>query len=193
MFSLTVARILATTMLFSIASASPLATNTTPSLVKRSPQSGTGPCGLPTTITQLDGDGAPSDTTLYKQISHPLACADAQSCTVVHTESESFTIGATLGGAFEWIDGGFDVSESVETGEADECSAVTGQIVCVFSVLPHKRYNVVDRPESPCLGGVGEIQGHYVMTSPINNAKSFRCGLGDQCHDIGTETWDVLP
>ncbi|KZV79389.1 hypothetical protein EXIGLDRAFT_757007 [Exidia glandulosa HHB12029] len=190
MFSLTAARILAATMLFSIASTSPLATNTTPSLVKRSPQGGAAPCGSWTTITILDGDGAPSDTTLYKQISHPVECNDVPSCTVGNSESESFSVGATLGGAFEWIDGGFDVSVSFETGEARECQGVTGQTVCVFSKIPHKRYNVLDADYNVCTG-VGETQSKHVITSPVNNAESFECGLNDQCHDIGTEAWDL--
>lgn len=63
-----------------------------------------------------------------------IACGDGD-CSI--SESVSYTISASIGVAAEWISGGFDVSESIETGSEWTCDGGAGETVCIYKAIPH--------------------------------------------------------
>ncbi|KAK4450309.1 hypothetical protein QBC34DRAFT_379511 [Podospora aff. communis PSN243] len=69
--------------------------------------------------------------TQYSSKTANLDCADG-TCSAEHLESESFTVSFTASAsAYGWIDGGFAVEKSVETGLANSCNGGFNERVCV--------------------------------------------------------------
>lgn len=143
-------QLLAITVFFGLASASPLARhNGALAGAKRSPQM----CLPGGTRAVLVGDGSPVSTILYKQLSVSRTAIIARrsaltprqdlvncgngTCSVGYEQSVSYTISASLGGSVAWLEGGFGVSETIETGSDWTCDGVEYQNVCIFKTIPH--------------------------------------------------------
>ena len=153
----------------------------------------------------LEGDGAPKQMILRKQISNHVVCAEGP-CSVKSTAEASHEVKWRVEPEEDipWIDGGFDVEKSVDTGilEGDlttldgetlyECQGQPYEAVCIIADIWHTAYTVrghYDRHGHNCLGGSEPADHTNVMISPnkIDGLVSYWCGHNAQCGEIGDE------
>ncbi|RGP72908.1 hypothetical protein FLONG3_6546 [Fusarium longipes] len=143
--------------------------------------------------TILVGDGNPHQNYYYKQLSEVISCGNAQSCSVGNTQSRSYTIGwsASLS-AFGWTSGGFEVSETWETGNTYTCNGGPGENICVWYTTAHTAYTVTNRERDTCvLGSRWQNVGNpFVMFSPnqANRGGGYYCVVGT-CRSQGDGYW----
>ncbi|KAF2869298.1 hypothetical protein BDV95DRAFT_608860 [Massariosphaeria phaeospora] len=171
-------------LLMSAIAASPLEL-TSPNPAKRQ----TNACGVwsPTTPERV-GDGAPSYKTLNIQLSAPLSCASNHECAVGYGSYESVTIQAEVSGGKGWIDGGFSVSKTWETGNNYECGGVSGETICVMQEIPFTEYNAQGGVYNACTREFRGDKKIYRISSPNKSGQKFFC-KNDGCVDKGTKTW----
>ncbi|KAF4426135.1 hypothetical protein F53441_14140 [Fusarium austroafricanum] len=150
-------------------------------------------CAVWTTHPTLVNDGDPHQNYFHKQLSENINCANAQSCSVGKTDSESFTIGFTVsagGPAATWMSGGFSVSESWTTGNSYTCNGGPGETICIWYNIAHTAYTVQEWSSNPCGGGHASSKP-YIMFSPNANNKGggYYCVVGT-CRSKGEGYWD---
>lgn len=104
-------------------------------------------------------------------------CGDGE-CTVGQSHSQSYTIGFSFntGSLFSWIDGGFSVERTVETGNNYECHAKDGETVCIWKEMGRTAYRVRNKGYNQCFGE--RDYGEFDLVSP-------------NLHDLGTRMYCV--
>ncbi|KAF2094600.1 hypothetical protein NA57DRAFT_80399 [Rhizodiscina lignyota] len=141
--------------------------------------------------TSMIADGNPHQNYWDSQLSGPISCGAAVQCTVGQEDSQSFSVGWSADlVATEWISGGFSVDESWETGNEYQCTAGTGETVCIWYGTAHTAYTVQNNYDTTC--NEDSTGGPFVMYSPnANNAGgvSYYCVVGP-CSYKGAGYWD---
>ncbi|KAK3899009.1 hypothetical protein C8A05DRAFT_37379 [Staphylotrichum tortipilum] len=121
-----------------------------------------GSCGFWSSYTTEVGDGNP----LNVQVSQPMDCQQG-TCSVGYSMITSFTIGWSAGAsAAGWINGGFAVEQSVDTGQQYNCEFSPGSYFAVWKKCT----------------GAHKSGGPFVMWSPnsYNKGMWFYCVSGRQ-------------
>ena len=85
---------------------------------------------------QLEGDGFPHQWIFHKQLSGKYECGD-NTCSISPDQQISYPVSADWGGAGEWIDGDFAVTEKLDTGTLEGCVGPAGGFACVFAEIWH--------------------------------------------------------
>ncbi|KAK0641381.1 hypothetical protein B0T16DRAFT_393671 [Cercophora newfieldiana] len=133
-----------------------------------------GACGPWTITTRLEGDGDPWQAP-FPQENH--SCGDG-TCTICKTDSESFTIGFSATGGNGWIDGGFAVEMSVETGEP-------GEEICIWKAVGRTAYKARDYMMNQCNSGEPAGDVFEIVSPNTNNVDGdFYCVRGP-CRNKG--------
>ncbi|KAK0752752.1 hypothetical protein B0T18DRAFT_313099 [Schizothecium vesticola] len=147
-----------------------------------------GACGTWSSNTVKFEDGHPHQQPVHKQLSENLDCGDG-TCSAEYLHVESFTIGFTATGSAQgWIDAGFAVEKSVETGTSQSCDAKEGKRVCVWKKVHRTAYAVQNMRLNQCTGAE-PVGGSFTMVSPNKNqpGTNFYC-VGDEfCREIGAQ------
>ena len=92
-------------------------------------------------------------------------CGGAPGCQIVSSYARSYTVGWSAGvTAYEWINAGFSVEQSVETGTAYGCDGKTGDFFSMWKNQGQTAYTV--RNIISNCGAVSDDGGDYVMWSP---------------------------
>ncbi|PHH74765.1 hypothetical protein CDD80_2863 [Ophiocordyceps camponoti-rufipedis] len=134
-----------------------------------------GGCGMRAKTSELVGNGNPHQNWLHKQISENMDCGDG-TCTVGWIQTTSFTITATLGAAFTWTSGGFNVQWSRATGN---------------SYMAHTAYTVRAVETGACQR---TWKSHpFIIWSPNRNnaGGGHYCVRGSYCRNLGDHYWDM--
>ena len=97
--------------------------------------------------TQLLGDGDPHQNFKFKQISGTTDCSGNPSGSASITNSQTVGWSISAGFSFDFISGGFDVSESVSTGSTNSFGCKTDDgtqpgSLCVFERIQTTAYTV---------------------------------------------------
>ncbi|KAK0619539.1 hypothetical protein B0T14DRAFT_566378 [Immersiella caudata] len=117
-----------------------------------------------------------------------LDCGDG-TCSAEHLHAESFTISVTASAsAHGWIDGGFEVQKSVETGTSNSCNAERNERVCVWKKINRTSYQVQNMQLNQCTGAQPR-GGPFTMVSPNRNQPStnFYCVRNQFCREMGAQ------
>ncbi|KAH6663832.1 hypothetical protein B0J14DRAFT_253594 [Halenospora varia] len=152
------------------------------------------PSCTPILDTQRVGDGSPQNWWLKKQISETIECGDTKSCSTGFSNSESFTISADIGGPLnKWIDAGFSVQKTKETGNQYSCDGVPGDTVCIWYQMAHIQYtvkNVQKAADASC--GKDTESAPFSITSPTKNNEGgkYSCMTGKKCKSKGSQYWE---
>ncbi|KAI3319580.1 hypothetical protein HD806DRAFT_538930 [Xylariaceae sp. AK1471] len=123
------------------------------------------------TNTNLVGDGDPHQV-------------DYGNCSVSVTHEHSVEFSFSVGGAYQWISGGFSVAETFTDGEAHECGGDEGDRVCVWRTYKYTAYTVA---ETTCYQFNGltydcTTGSSFVINSPNDcQPGNFYCVTGDAC------------
>ncbi|RDW63648.1 hypothetical protein BP6252_11193 [Coleophoma cylindrospora] len=143
--------------------------------------------------SELVGNGNPHQNYYDTQLSENLACGAAAACTAGQELSESITVDWSASAtAWEWINAGFDVSVSWETGNDYSCQASAGQTVCTWYNTAHTAYTVQNALVYECDGIASKPNGpSFVMFSPNANniGGGYYCVVGT-CRYKGASYWD---
>jgi hypothetical protein len=138
--------------------------------------------------TVLVDDGDPHQNFLHVQVTDAIDCGSGD-CNVQYTTQHTIGWSASVGGAYEWIDGGFGVEESYTTGGTYECDGDdTIDNLCVIRVVAHTAYTV-QNVNAGCGGAVGDP---FVMQSPNSNevGYTYKCRRGG-CGNNGDSVFDT--
>lgn len=142
--------------------------------------------------TKLAGDnGSPQNWWLNTQISEAVECSNSEVCSP--SRSESFSVSASISGPlYKWIDGGFPVQKTKQTGDQYTCEGVVGGKVCVWYQMAHIQYtvkNVEDPVDTSC--GKGSVSAPFAITSPTKDEEGskFFCATGNKCQSKGSQSW----
>ena len=159
------------------------------------------------------GNGDPHQNYYDIQLSDTITC-NAGSCSAGETETESTTIGFTIGTNSNFKptfwQGGFAVTHSWTTGNTYTCNAEAGQRVCIWQrvahtavsfrfmeglchlclsicAYPRKQYSVY---RNDCDGTGAK---HAIMRSPNQNNEGggFYCARDDKCQNKGANHWQI--
>ncbi|KAK1827042.1 hypothetical protein QBC39DRAFT_421551 [Podospora conica] len=146
-------------------------------------------CTLWNYYTVKVGDGDPHQAPLHIQLSTNIRCGDGV-CGVSHAQSTSYTIGFSFsgggGGPFAWIDAGFSVQTTVETGTAFMCEAGHGETVCIWKEMGRTAYRVRNRGNNWCFGERDYEELEIVSPNSHDLGTEFYCVRGQQyCRSTG--------
>ena len=105
---------------------------------------------------ELEGNGDPHQWILRKQLSDTLTCGGEGDgrvdCGMTDGDQIATELFANSGDTGVWIDGGFEVSESVWTGKYwGDCKAKPGDRVCVWAEIWHTSVSILCAPNTVCL------------------------------------------
>lgn len=100
-----------------------------------------------------------------------MECATGRTCSIQH--SESYTIGwsVNFGGSYNWIDAGFSVQKSVETGNAHTCDGNARDYFAIWRETGTTAYTVHNLSLNQCSSSVG---GNFIIWSPNRDDKYSR-------------------
>lgn len=97
-----------------------------------------------------------------------MACDAHRSCSIDHTESKSFTISSSASATlFEWIDGGFSVEESIETGNDYHCDGNPNDFFSVWKNQGQTAYTVQNANLNQCTGS-SDVGGSLFCGPPTS-------------------------
>lgn len=115
---------------------------------------------------------------LFSQL--PFDCEEARECSIQHNEVKSYSVSWSAGASvWQWINGGFAVTETVEMGNGYECGGSTGDYFAVFKQVGHTAYKVRNAYYNACYGW-RETGEPFTLRSPNANNKGskFYCAYG---------------
>ncbi|KAI1158759.1 hypothetical protein F5B18DRAFT_66758 [Nemania serpens] len=145
------------------------------------------------TNTVIVGNGDPHQVPWEQQVSINQDCGSAASCAVSVTKEHTIEYSISVGAGAEWISGGFGVAESFTDGESHECSANTGETVCVWRTYNYTAYTVADETCYYFNGAASDCTtGDPYVTSSPNNCQTgeFFCETGSGCTTDGDGYWE---
>ncbi|GAB1310988.1 Ubiquitin 3 binding protein But2 C-terminal domain-containing protein [Madurella fahalii] len=126
------------------------------------------PCGIWSSRTIRVGNGNQHQNPLNIQISDPMDYGPG-SCTVGHSQARSFAIDWSASAtAWQWLNGGFAVERSVETGKSYECHGNPHDYLALWKKVGQTAYTVQNAMYNVCTG-LHPRGSPFVMWSP--NAK----------------------
>ncbi|KXX80396.1 hypothetical protein MMYC01_204597 [Madurella mycetomatis] len=153
------------------------------------------PCGTWSSRTVRVGNGDPHQNPLNIQISDPMDCGQ-RACSVGYTQARSFTIGWTASAtAWQWLNGGFAVEMSAETGTSYECHGQAHDYLAIWKKVGQTAYTVQNANYNVCTG-LRRRGSPFVMWSPNANNRGtfFYCVYGRQyVRWIGDRWLDTTP
>jgi hypothetical protein len=119
-----------------------------------------------------------------------------RACTVGYAQSRSFTIGWSASiAAVQWINGGFSVESSIETGNSFECHGEAYDYLAVWKKVGQTAYTVQNGNLNPCTG-LHPYGPKFVMWSPNagNRGHYYYCVYSRQyVRWIGDSWLDTTP
>ncbi|KAK0640732.1 hypothetical protein B0T16DRAFT_495584 [Cercophora newfieldiana] len=152
-----------------------------------------GACGVWNGITYRVGDGNPHQNPMNVQLSFPMHCERGE-CWAGHSESSSYGVSWSAGAtAFQWINAGFAVEQSIQTGSDYNCKGNPGEVVCVWKNQAQTAYTVRNADYNRCTGAT-DRGGNYVMWSPNSDGRGsyYYCVHGAQyCRNKGDRWLDT--
>jgi hypothetical protein len=107
-----------------------------------------------------------------------MQCDRQRSCAIQHNEVKSYSVTWSAGlTAWEWISGGFSVTQTVETGTGWQCDGNPGDYFAVWKKVGQTAYKVRNAYYNSCYGWSGEVGDAFTMRSPNANNKgsNFYC------------------
>ncbi|KAL6817600.1 hypothetical protein V8C40DRAFT_269088 [Trichoderma camerunense] len=145
------------------------------------------PCTQWSPFTEEDGDGSPTQSMQFIQLSENIFCGAANECSAGREDSTSYTIGFSGAGALtRWASVGFAVEQSRSTAIYNEENESLAKVV---SFLSHKNLTLkilevggstgsATRKVLPSLSGQGEIyRGYDTYTLTEIGTGSFAASL----------------
>ncbi|KAL6789609.1 hypothetical protein J3E68DRAFT_438894 [Trichoderma sp. SZMC 28012] len=149
------------------------------------------PCTQWSPFTEKDGDGSPSQSMQFIQLSENIFCGAASECSAGREDSTSYTIGFSVAGALtRWASVGFAVEQSRSTGNTYTCTGQRNEQVCVRYMMAHTNYNVFNSLRNGC-GSISRGNRARITSPNANNKRgSYLCGIGAaQCKYKNYRWW----
>ncbi|KAH7177017.1 hypothetical protein EDB81DRAFT_752329 [Dactylonectria macrodidyma] len=136
---------------------------------------------------------------LHKQLSEPIDCRGADSCTASKQDAESFSVSYSVTGALAgtnlWSSFGLSVQKTWTTGNQYTCSGRAGDSVCIWlierMVKANKKLDVVERRYYFLGIRYMSSKSKSLMNSPNkeNRGGGYYCVVNN-CMNKGDEFWD---
>ncbi|TDZ74410.1 hypothetical protein CTRI78_v000745 [Colletotrichum trifolii] len=153
-------------------------------------------CGIQQRDAYLIGNGNPHQNPLNIQLSEPMQCGGRDGCEVNWATSRSFSIGWSASAtAWQWLNGGFAVEMSIETGNSYTCPGNANDYFALWKSQAQTAYTVRNRLRTSC-GPIQDSGGNYVMWSPNSNNRGgyYYCVYGRQyVRYLGDRWLDTSP
>jgi len=156
-----------------------------------------GSCGTWSSFVQRVDNGNPHQNPWNVQLSVPMQCDATRTCAIAYNSAKSFSIGwtASLSGG-GWIDAGFAVTQTVETGTSHYCNGNVGDYFALWKNIGTTAYTVRRLTLNQCSSSVGP---NYILWSPNKNDRfsEYYCVFGrDFVRNLGDrwlDTRDHMP
>ncbi|KAL5087967.1 hypothetical protein Trisim1_007372 [Trichoderma cf. simile WF8] len=149
------------------------------------------PCTQWSPFTEKDGDGSPTQSMQFIQLSENIFCGAASECSAGREDSTSYTIGFSVAGALtRWASVGFAVEQSRSTGNTYTCTGQQNERVCVRYMMAHTNYNVFNSMRNGC-GSISRGNRARITSPNANNKRGgYLCGVGAaQCNYKNYRWW----
>ncbi|KAL7796388.1 hypothetical protein V8C43DRAFT_321178 [Trichoderma afarasin] len=138
------------------------------------------PCTQWGPFTEKDGDGSPTQSMQFIQLSENIFCGAANECSAGREDSTSYTIGFSVAGALT----------RRSTGNTYTCTGQQNERVCVRYMMAHTNYNVFNSMRNGC-GSISRGNRARVTSPNANNKRGgYLCGIGAaQCNYKNYRWW----
>ncbi|ROT34455.1 hypothetical protein SODALDRAFT_286059 [Sodiomyces alkalinus F11] len=142
------------------------------------------------------GNGNPHQNPWHIQLGEPMQCPSHVGCSTYHTTSRSFSIGWQANAGVEWINGGFSVVKTAETGNSYVCNGNANDFFAVWKNQGTTAYTVRNGIFSVCSGNWAASSNNIIIWSPNsqNRRGYYYCVYGRQyVRSIGDRWLDTAP
>ncbi|KAL2758859.1 hypothetical protein ACRALDRAFT_1069049 [Sodiomyces alcalophilus JCM 7366] len=155
-------------------------------------------CDLWVSDTRRVGNGNPHQNPWNIQLSEPMQCPSHVGCSTYHTTTRSFSVGWQANAAVSWINAGFAVVQTTETGNSYVCNGVPNDFFAVWKNQGQTAYTVQPGIRHVCTNTWHASGSQVIIWSPnANNARgyyycvyghSYVRNIGDRWLDTGSHT-----
>ncbi|KAI1880323.1 hypothetical protein JX265_001944 [Neoarthrinium moseri] len=149
-------------------------------------------CGVHSSFSVRVGDGNPHQNPMNVQLSENMDCS-RDGCIISRSESRSLSVSWSASGtAWSWLNAGFAVEASIETGNDYQCPGNAGDFFCLWKNQAQTAYTVRNR-QVTC-AGARDVGDNFVMWSPNsqNRGGYYYCVYGrNYCRALGDRWLDT--
>ncbi|ROT43788.1 hypothetical protein SODALDRAFT_306056 [Sodiomyces alkalinus F11] len=132
--------------------------------------------------TRRVGNGNPHQNPWHIQLSEPMKCPGHTGCSTYHTTTRSYSVGWQANAAVTWINGGFSVVQTTETGNSYVCNGEPNDFLAVWKNQGTTAYTVQPGIRHVCTNTWHESGSRTIIWSPnANNRRGYYyCVYGER-------------